>query len=443
MQKDGGDARQDQATAMPARTALVVGANGFLAGHVIAALRRRGWRVIRAARQGGRALAADERECDLNRMTSAAAWTPLLDGVDAVVNLAGILRETSTQCFDTLHHDAPLALANACVAAGVRCFVQVSALGEPADGGFIASKHRFDHALLALPLRAVVLRPSVVYATAGSYGGTSLLRALAAMPGGPWLPGHGQWRIQPVAVEDLGELVARALGSDAAGLFEVGGPAPITLETYQRQWRHWLRLPAGRTRHVPHWLAALTVALGEWTGRGPLGATMWRMLRRGNVTAADAGGKLEAAFGIRPQSLDAVLARQPSQVQDRWQAQLYFLAPALKWTVVALWLLSAWAGWATPAATIEAMAAGTPLASWQPVPWARLGGTLDAALGLWLLSGWRPRAALAAMIALVCAYTASLGIGLPRVWLDPLGGLAKNLVLLPALGVLWVMADRR
>lgn len=432
---DGGATRE--------RTALVVGANGFLAGHVIAALRRRGWRVIRAARLQGRPPAADERDCDLGRMTSVGAWTPLLDGVDAVVNLAGILRETRTQRFDVIHHAAPLALAEACVAADVSAFIQVSALGEPADGGFIASKHRFDEALLALPLRAVVLRPSVVYATAGSYGGTSLLRALAAMPGGPWLPGHGQWPIQPVAVEDLGDLVARALDSDAAGLFEVGGPAPITLETYQRQWRRWLGLPAGRTRHVPHWLASLTVAVSEWTGRGPLGATMWRMLRRGNVTAADAGDRLRAAFGVAPQSLEQALARQPSQVQDRWQAQLYFLAPALKWAVVTLWLISAWAGWSTPASTIEAMAAGTPLASWQPVPLARLGGALDAALGLWLLSGWRPRAAVAAMIALVFAYTASLGIGLPRAWLDPLGGLAKNLVLLPALGMLWVMTDRR
>ncbi len=376
-------------------------------------------------------------------MTSVDAWRPLLDGIDAVVNLAGILRETRTQRFDTIHHDAPLALAKACVAANVSVFVQVSALGEPADGGFIASKHRFDEALLALPLRAVVLRPSVVYATAGSYGGTSLLRALAAMPGGPWLPGHGQWSIQPVAVEDLGDLVARALASDVAGLFEVGGPAPITLETYQRQWRRWLGLPAGRTRHVPHWLASLTVVVSEWTGRGPLGATMWRMLRRGNVTAPAAGDRLRAAFDVAPQALESVLARQPSQVQDRWQAQLYFLAPAMKWAVAVLWLISAWAGWSTPASTIEAMAAGTPLASWQPVLLARLGGALDAALGLWLLSGWRPRAALAAMIALVLAYTVSLGIGLPRAWLDPLGGLAKNLVLLPALGMLWVLTDRR
>ena len=34
----------------PPRTALITGANGFLAGFIIAALRARGWRVIRGVR---------------------------------------------------------------------------------------------------------------------------------------------------------------------------------------------------------------------------------------------------------------------------------------------------------------------------------------------------------------------------------------------------------
>lgn len=48
------------------------------------------------------------------------------------------------------------------------------------DGEFIATKHRFDEALIASLLKALVPRPSVVFAVAGSYGGASLLRELAA-----------------------------------------------------------------------------------------------------------------------------------------------------------------------------------------------------------------------------------------------------------------------
>jgi uncharacterized protein YbjT (DUF2867 family) len=334
-------------------------------------------------------------------------------------------------------------LARACVACGVPRFVQVSALGLPEDGPFVASKHAFDAQLLDLPLQAVVLRPSVVYALSGSYGGTSLLRALAAFPGAQLLPGAGDWRVQPLAVEDLAALAVRAVEADILGVHEVGGPEPLALRDYQARWRRWLRLPGTRAFAVPEALVSAQVWLWERLGRGPVGETMWRMLRRGNITAPDAHARLQAAFGTAPRALEQVLATQPSQVQDRWHAQLYFLGPTLKVALVLLWALSAVAGLATPAAEILRLAQGSALQALEPVLLARAGGVLDAALGLWLASGWRPRLALGLMALSVLAYSLLLGLALPQAWLDPMGGLAKNLVVLPALAVLWILEDRR
>ena len=47
------------------------------------------------------------------------------------------------------------------------------------------------------------------------------------------------------------------------------------------------------------------------------------------------------------------------------------------------------------------------------------------------------------MLVLVCAYCLAFGLLQPSLWLDPLGGLAKNLVMLPALAVLWIVSERR
>lgn len=431
-----------------ATTVLVLGGNGFIAGYLIAALRRRGWRVLRGVRlHGGRALRDDERLCDFTTMTAPEQWRDALDGVDAVVNAAGILRETGRQTFDAIHVDGPLALARACVDAGVRRFVQISALGLPADGAFVASKHRFDEALAALPLSAIALRPSVVYSATGSYGGTSILRALAALPFAHALPGDGRWRIQPIAAEDLGELVARAVDSDVRGIHEVGGPEVMSLRDYQGAWRAWLRIPGARAIAVPEALVGVQVKIGEWLGESlgmaPMGETTWRMLRRGNVVGDDALPALRERFDFAPRPLREALAAHPSQTQDRWQAQLYFLAPLLKLSVIALWLLSAWAGFATPAVQIEALAAGSPLSAFVPVTLARATAGLDLLLALWLLVGWRPRTCIALMLLSVLAYTAIFGALLPALWLDPLGGLAKNLAVLPALAALWVLVDRR
>lgn len=424
-------------------TVLVLGSAGFIAGFIIAALRRDGWTIVRGVRQRGAELGADERWCDLSGAMSDDQWRAALAGIDVVVNAAGILRETAAQRFDAIHHDAPLALARACVEAGVCRFVQISALGHPDDGGFIASKHRFDDALLRLPLSAVVLRPSVVYSPRGSYGGTSLLRAMAGLPGVLPVPGHGNWQLQPVSAECVGALVARAAAADAVGVFEVGGPAAMPLDQYQRTWRRWLRVGDAVTLRVPTSLVSMAVKLGEWFGIGPLGETMWKMLQGGNVTTPDAHQVLRSAFGVAPRSLDDVLSTVPSQVQDRWHAQLYWLAPVLRCAVGIVFVLSAVAGLVTPAHTVEALTANTVLGHWHPVALARAAGVADLLLGAWLLSGRAMRTAVTFMLMLVLAYTAVFGLAMPQSWLEPLGGMAKNLVILPALAVLWVLSDRR
>jgi hypothetical protein len=108
-----------------------------------------------------------------------------------------------------------------------------------------------------------------------------------------------------------------------------------------------------------------------------------------------------------------------------------------------LFLISAWTGFATSAAEIERLSAGSALAAWHPVMLARGGAMLDLILGVMLLVGAYARTVVAAMFALVAVYTLVFGVALPGLWLDPLGGLAKNLVLLPALAALWVLSGRR
>lgn len=47
------------------------------------------------------------------------------------------------------------------------------------------------------------------------------------------------------------------------------------------------------------------------------------------------------------------------------------------------------------------------------------------------------------MIVSVLAYTLFIGMRLPAVWRDPFGGLLKNRVMLPSLGVMIALSDRR
>lgn len=424
---------------------LVTGAYGFIGSHVVAALLRAGHEPVAAVRSGrigtglpGVAAVA----CDFSRDVEVADWLPRLAGVDAVVNCAGILREGGTS-FLRVHRDVPLALQAACAVAGVRRFVQVSALGNPADGGFIASKHEADAHLLAGPVASVVLRPSVICSTHGSYGGTTLLRGLAALPWIP-LPEGGEQRLQPLDADDLARAVLAALERDAAvgQCLELGGPDAMSLRDYLALWRQWLGLGQARFLWVPMSLARAAAWLGEHLGRGPLGMTMWRMLQRGNVVAAAEAARSRAILDWQARRLDAVLAQASASSADRWQARSVFLQPLLQYLLALTFLASGVVGLVLPAEAVGALFAGSRLPAAFAPPLALAGAGADIGLGLWLLSGRAPRRALLAMAVLVLVYTAFIGLLLPQAWLDPYGGLLKNGVILVAIALAAAGAER-
>lgn len=427
---------------------LVTGGAGFIGRAVIEALLAEGHAVVACCRTRGTAGERPGLEMlafDLGGALTPESWRARLDGVDAVVNAAGILRERRRGDFQRIHHAMPLALAEACRARGIR-FVQISALGDDRDGEFIRSKHRFDAALLALDADAVVIRPSVVMSTRGSYGGTSLLRALAALPGVLLLPGTGGQTIQPILLEDLAALVVRCARQAHAGprVLHAVGPEILTVRDYLVAMRAWLGLPPARVVEVPAFLVAGAAAIGERIGRGPLGATIAGMLERGNVGPPGAHAELGRATGIAPRPLREVLARSASFVQDRWHARLYLLRPLVRALLVVVWLVSGIAGLlATPAqygAILDAMA--VPASVQAPLVLATSVLDLVFAAALLFASRRRPLV-LVLMLVSVLAYTLGVGLLAPALWLDPLGGLTKNLAVLGLLLVVLAIEDAR
>lgn len=427
---------------------LVTGAYGFIGAHIVAALVAAGHEVIcavRGARIDTRFPGLKAIACDMARDTHIESWLPRLDSIDAVINCAGILREHHADTFTAIHEQAPLALFQACQQRGVRRAIQISALGNRADGEFVASKHRADAALATLDLDWLVLRPSLVYSTRGSYGGTSLLRGLAALPGVLPLPGDGSQQVQPVAAEDIGTAVVAALARPHCKheVIELVGPDVLTVRDYLLAWRRWLGFGAARTLPVPAALVHLAATLGERLGNGPLGQTMTRMLERGNTGTTRAVARLQQHLGLTPRPLLQALDETPSAVQDRWHARLYFALPALRVSMALLWIASGVVGWLAPLASVVASAPGGALSADTLLVLARVTASADLLLGALCLLRWRPHLVLTLMLAMLLGYTLGIGSLWPTHWLDPFGGLLKNVPLSAALAILLVTEERR
>ena len=430
---------------------LVTGGDGFIGAHILAALRAAGHDVVGCARRPdpARRRLPDGAwiACDMVRDTDPAAWRPRLAGIDAVINCAGILQARRLAEMAAVHARAPAALFAACEAAGVRRVIQVSALGAGAgaDTEFARTKAAADADLMGRDLDWLVVRPSLVYG-AGSYGGTSLLRALAALPFLVPVPGRGDQRFQPIHVADLARAVCRLVepGAPARRLIEAVGPEELSVRDIVLALRAWLGIAPAPLLPVPmglvHAAARLGDALRAVSGRGTLTTTALRQIARGS-----AGGDLAgfvAAAGFTPLSLAAGLAQQPSQVQDRWHARLYFVRPLLRLAIAAVWIVtgivSVLPGARTTWSALQAPF-GEPLAT--ALVWS--GSALDIALGALLMVAWRTVAVGAAMIALTFGYLAAMSWLDPGLWLDPLGPLLKVLPLMAAtLALIAIESDR-
>ena len=399
---------------------LVTGAYGFIGMHIVAGLRAAGHRVVGC----GRDVKAGERRipgiewiaCDMVRDTTIDAWTPRLDGIGAVINCAGILQGRRSGETAAVHRDGPAALFDACAKAGVRRVIQISALGieEPADTAFAITKRAGDEHLMALDLDWVVLRPSLVYGP-GSYGGTSLLRGLAGLPWVIPLPMGGRQRFQPLHMRDLARAVRRLIEPDAPArvLLRPVGPEPMTLREIVLGLRRWMGFGRARVVAVPRLLIRVVAALGDlfrvFGGRGPLNSTAMRQMEADNT--ADPA-PFVAAVGFTPARFDDALAAEPSHVQDRWHARLYFLRPVLR-SLVGLTCIAF--GWYIHRSMTEknyvTLHDSAPSSLLSNLAWVLPISII--VLGILIMMGWRVRLIatiiIAVAILLVAAMTFVLG----------------------------------
>ncbi len=415
---------------------LLTGANGFIGRYLLTALIAAGHEVVPAVRRPAetdRLLATRASiRIDFNHATTPGDWLPHLAGIDTVINCAGILQGRPGQSIEAIHARAPIALFEACQAAGIRRVIQISAISaEPGVGtGYAATKYAADSHLAGMDLDWVILRPSLVYAP-GAYGGTALFRAIAALPFVVPIPGTGAQQFQPIHMDDLTAAVVRLLGNPSVRRITVDpvGPEPVPLRNLLADLRQWLGFAPARMLPIPMPLVRLAAGFGDVLG-GPVNTTAIRQLTFGNTGPVQ---PFTEATGIVPRGWADALRSHPAQTQDRWHARLYFVRPLLRTALALLWLGSGIVGFLQPNAAVADILAHFGLAGdvSRAVFWATSLG--DIAIGIAVAARWRPKWTATIQLIAVLGYTIGLTVADPILWTDPFGSLLKNLPILAAI----------
>ena len=424
---------------------LVTGAYGLIGAACLARLHRDGHELIGAGRaidEPRRRFAfAQWRLADFDRLTVPESWTNILAGVDAVVNCAGVLQDGVHDDVRRVQLDATVALFEACVRAGVRRVVHISAVGAAAAAptAFARTKASAEARLAQLDLDWAILRPALragagrlwrhrPAACARRDAGHPLLLNWTAACRSQRRGSRRCSRLPPVADRAQGGAVGYRAPADSVARRDGRGIACVVGLRRARI----VAVPAGVGRAVARvadllgwlgWRAPLrTAALGALSA-GVLGdPSAWIAARgRAPMSLADSlGGAARERTGA------LVRARLPRQAaRDRGAGAVLDRDGTHRARAVACRRhRGAHRSWRLPCICEHDRVLGGALA--------------DIALGLAVAVRRFTRAALIGMLVVTGAYLLGGSALLPELRLDPLGPLLKALPLV--LAILFTLA---
>lgn len=278
---------------------LICGATGFVGRHLTETLQQAGHTVVRGVRKPS---LPTDIAVDFSKDTDKAVWLPRLQGIDAVVNVVGVLRDSVAQPMTRLHEQTPLALFAACQEAGVKRIVQGSALGvdQGIETPYFQTRRKAEAFVSQLPppMCWLITRPSVIYGEDGA--SAKMFRLQASLPVHA-LPAGGVQRLQPVHIDDICEAIKNWLADPNAEsqIVTCAGAEATDMRGMLDSYRQQQGKSGALHISIPLPLVKLAASLGDLIPSSPLSRDTLTMLTAGNTGDTTAFAKL---LGRMPKS---------------------------------------------------------------------------------------------------------------------------------------------
>jgi NADH dehydrogenase len=291
---------------MNIKSVCVFGGSGFVGSHLVHLLSAARYRVRVPTRNRERAKhlitlpAVDVVNAELR---DSASLEQLTNGMDAVINLIGILHGNKDK-FEAIHVELPSRILEAGRKNGVKRFLQMSALHADPNGPseYLRSKgrgaQRLTDSACGIPL--TIFRPSLIFGRNDNF-----LNLFAKLH--RYLPvimlGSPDARFQPVCVEDVGRAFVLSLENEEifGQSYDLCGPKTYTL----RELVEYAGQATGYRRPIiglGDRLSYLQALMMEWLPVNLLTRDNYYSLKVDSVCHCD----FPRVFGFKPIPLEAI-----------------------------------------------------------------------------------------------------------------------------------------
>ncbi len=286
---------------------FLTGATGFVGSNLLPELRQRGI--------GGRCLLRDTQKASLcegfETVIGSLDNIPqgALDGVDTVVHLVGIMHETGSQTFESVHMKGTQNLVNEALRSGakIKNFFYQSSLGASpgSPSMYQRSKARAEEIVEDSGLPCTIFRPSLILGPGDGFT-KQICQMISASPVVA-VPGRGEARFQPLLISDWVRCFLLALESGGQDrVYELGGPEHFSFNDLvmeymaamgEKENKKLIHFPMGLAKAG---LSLLSAAKMAGINIPPVGHEQLLLLSTDNITALDS---IKRQFGFEPQSI--------------------------------------------------------------------------------------------------------------------------------------------
>jgi len=221
---------------------IITGGSGYVGSHLVRRLAEAGRPVRALVRSRARAeeegrlegLPVEWMAADVTRPETLA---PALEGATGVVHTVAIAIEKGGRTYEAINFQGTVNVVEACKAAGVRRFINLSQMGADArlPYRFLASKGKAQEYVSASGLEWTAFYPAVIWGPEDEFANTFA----RLVPLSPLIYPivDKKARFQPVWVEDVVTALVKSL-DDRTTIgqgYELGGPEVLTLEEIERR----------------------------------------------------------------------------------------------------------------------------------------------------------------------------------------------------------------
>lgn len=283
---------------------FLTGATGFVGGYVLQRLLAEGHTVRALVRDQTKTRTGNLPQSNVDYIAgdivSGAGLEEGVRGCDAVIHLVGIIVEKGTNTFEAVHDLGTRNVVEQAKKAGIRKFVQMSALGARADGvsRYQTSKWRGEEAVRGGGIPYCILRPSLIFGPGDGFV-TQMIEVMRKAPLFRPVPGNGKALYGPIFIADVANCFVRALSLETAmnRTIELGGADEMSLNQMLAEIAHCagVRKPA---IHVPLPLMFAVAAVAErLLPQPPVTIDQLRMLREGSTCDT---AEMKRIFALEP-----------------------------------------------------------------------------------------------------------------------------------------------